>query len=77
MLQLTVPCSRSQSIVHVTLLLELQKGQLNAESNFGRTFLGGGFEDFRLPILTEILRPTGTVSVMYHDSHLRCKEFRR
>jgi hypothetical protein len=30
--------------------LELQNGQLKETSSFGRTFLGGGLDDFRLPI---------------------------
>lgn len=34
----------------VTVLCELQKGQLKDISNFGFCFLGGGLEDFRLPI---------------------------
>ena len=43
-----------QSIVAVTLLSELQKGQENDTSSFGLCFLGGGFEDFLLPMgLTE------------------------
>ena len=39
-----------QSIVAVTLLSELQNGQENATSSFGFTFLGGGFDDFLLPM---------------------------
>ena len=39
-----------QSIVAVTLLSELQKGQENDTSSFGLCFLGGGFDDFLLPM---------------------------
>ena len=39
-----------QSIVAVTLLSELQKGQENDTSSFGFCFLGGGFDDFLLPM---------------------------
>ena len=37
-------------MVAVTLLSELQNGQENATSSFGLTFLGGGFDDFLLPM---------------------------
>ena len=34
----------------VTVLCELQKGQLKDTSSFGFCFFGGGFDDFLLPI---------------------------
>lgn len=46
-------CERTslfQSILAVTLLSELQNGHENATSSFGFTFLGGGFDDFLLPM---------------------------
>ena len=47
---LVVCTSLFQSIVAVTLLSELQNGQENATSSFGFCFLGGGFDDFLLPM---------------------------
>jgi hypothetical protein len=47
---LLVYTSLFQSIVAVTLLSELQNGQENATSSFGFCFLGGGFDDFLLPM---------------------------
>ena len=38
-------------MVAVTLLSELQKGQENATSSFDLIFLGGGFDDFLLPMV--------------------------
>ena len=42
--------SVSQSMLAVTLLFELQNGQLKATSSFGFCFFGGGLDDFRFPI---------------------------
>ncbi len=39
-----------QSMVAVTLLSELQNGQEKATSSFAFTFLGGGLDDFLLPM---------------------------
>jgi hypothetical protein len=42
--------SLSKSMTALTLLFELQNGQLKATSSFCFCFLGGGFDDFRFPI---------------------------